>query len=102
VDYLTFGGIYREVALRVVPETHIENVFAQSVDTLTPQRRVDVRCYLNGPASTGTLTAELRDPSQGWKERGEGRRVLLLMDEFPILGNMRLFHNTISVMAGSD
>ena len=46
------------------------------------------------------LTAELRDPSQGWVERGaDGKRVLLLMDEFPILGNMRLFHSTISVMA---
>jgi len=28
IDYLTFGGIYREVALRVVPETFLENVFA--------------------------------------------------------------------------
>ena len=47
------------------------------------------------------LTAELRDPSRGWAERGaHGRRVLLLMDEFPLLGHMRLFHNTISVMAG--
>src|SRR5580704_15853070 len=26
IDYLTFGGIYREVALRVVPATYIENI----------------------------------------------------------------------------
>lgn len=47
------------------------------------------------------LTAELRDASQGWAQRREGgRRVLLLMDEFPMLGNMRLFHQTLPVMAG--
>jgi beta-galactosidase len=35
IDYLTFGGIYRDVALRVVPNTFIENVFAKPVDVLT-------------------------------------------------------------------
>ena len=34
IDYLTFGGIYRDVALRVVPATFIENVFAQPVRVL--------------------------------------------------------------------
>src|SRR5690242_4445264 len=29
IDYLTFGGIYRDVALRVVPATFITNVFAR-------------------------------------------------------------------------
>src|ERR1017187_3960388 len=28
IDYLTFGGIYREVSLRVVSPTYIENIFA--------------------------------------------------------------------------
>ena len=44
IDYLTFGGIYRPVALRVVPETFIEDVFAKPVDVLAEDRRVDVRC----------------------------------------------------------
>ncbi|MEJ7819428.1 MAG: glycoside hydrolase family 2 TIM barrel-domain containing protein [Rubrobacteraceae bacterium] len=64
VDYLTFGGIYREVALRIVPDTFIENVFAKPVDVLGEDRRVEVRCFLNGrdaPKGPSTLTAELRD-----------------------------------------
>jgi beta-galactosidase len=64
IDYLTFGGIYRDVALRVVPERFIENVFAKPVNVLSADRRVDVRCYLEqGKRSRGTarLTAELFD-----------------------------------------
>src|ERR1039458_290493 len=30
IDYLTFGGIYRDVELRAVPKTHLANVFARS------------------------------------------------------------------------
>jgi len=26
---MTFGGIYREVALRIVPDVYIDNIFAQ-------------------------------------------------------------------------
>ncbi len=29
IDYLTFGGIYREVGLRIVPPVFIENIFAK-------------------------------------------------------------------------
>src|SRR5207248_8445702 len=32
IDYLTFGGIYREVWLRIVPATFIENIFARPKD----------------------------------------------------------------------
>ncbi len=35
VDYLTFGGIYREVSLRLVSQLSIENVFAMPKDVLT-------------------------------------------------------------------
>ena len=46
IDYLTFGGIYREVALRVVPQTFIENIFARPKDVLTDSPSVDVQCFL--------------------------------------------------------
>jgi len=59
IDYLTFGGIYRDVSLRVVPQTFIENVFAQPVDVLSGDRRLLVRCDVNG--TTGPVTVELRD-----------------------------------------
>lgn len=35
VDYLTFGGIYREVFVRVVPQLALENIYAQPVDVMT-------------------------------------------------------------------
>ena len=46
IDYLTFGGIYREVQLRVVPPTFIENIFAQPKDVLSANPTVDVQCFL--------------------------------------------------------
>lgn len=64
IDYLTFGGIYREVSLRVVPETFIENVFAKPRDVLSNNRSVNVRCFLETKSVTGArrkLVAQLRD-----------------------------------------
>jgi beta-galactosidase len=53
IDYLTFGGIYREVALRVVPQTFLENIFARPKDVLTDAPSVEVECFLerSGPPS---------------------------------------------------
>ena len=46
VDYLTFGGIYREVSLRIVSPTFIENIFAQPKDVLSGKPELDVQCFL--------------------------------------------------------
>jgi beta-galactosidase len=46
VDYLTFGGIYREVSLRIVSPTYLENIFAQPKDVLTGHPSLDVQCFL--------------------------------------------------------
>src|SRR5215472_17140354 len=64
IDYLTFGGIYREVALRIVSATFIENIFATPKDVLTPHPRVEVDCYVQHLAESReplTLEVELRD-----------------------------------------
>jgi beta-galactosidase len=62
IDYLTFGGIYREVSLRIVPEVFIENLFAKPVEVLSDNRRVEVKCPIAGPpADAATLKVELRD-----------------------------------------
>lgn len=44
VDYLVFGGIYREVALRYVEPVYIDNVFVKSQNVLTdaPSLAIDV------------------------------------------------------------
>ena len=57
IDYMTFGGIYREVALRVVPQTFLENIYARPKDVLTTPT-LDVECFLDrAPAArTGALS----------------------------------------------
>lgn len=44
VDYLAFGGIYRDVRLRYVPECHITDVFVKARNVLaeTPEFEIDV------------------------------------------------------------
>jgi beta-galactosidase len=60
IDYLTFGGIYREVALRIVPETFIENIFIRPKDVLSGNPSVDVECFLeNLKASRKPLSIEV-------------------------------------------
>jgi beta-galactosidase len=64
IDYLTFGGIYREVALRIVPNTFIENIFAKPKDVLGEHPSLDVECYLQHTEASReplTLEVELRD-----------------------------------------
>ncbi|HEY5401431.1 MAG TPA: glycoside hydrolase family 2 TIM barrel-domain containing protein [Pyrinomonadaceae bacterium] len=63
IDYLTFGGIYRDVSLRVVPQTFIENVFAKAAGVMTGDRHVAVQCFLDRVDSGNPLelVAELRD-----------------------------------------
>jgi beta-galactosidase len=46
IDYLTFGGIYREVSLRIVPSTFIENIFVRPKDVLSATPGVDVDCFV--------------------------------------------------------
>jgi len=64
IDYLTFGGIYREVALRIVPQTFIENIFAQPKDVLSDAPSVDVHAYIQhseAPSQPLTLEVEILD-----------------------------------------
>ena len=46
IDYLTFGGIYREVSLRIVPGTFIANIFAKPKNVLTAQPTLDVDVHI--------------------------------------------------------
>jgi len=85
IDYLTFGGIYREVALRAVAPVFIENMFAQPVDVLSDNRRVDVRCYVSGePARAMTIVVELRDGDRVVASARSGAEVVKLERLGPI------------------
>jgi beta-galactosidase len=64
VDYLQPGGIYRDAALRVVPEVFLSDVFAQPADVLGAGRHVRVQCLVDAaavPPGPLTVTAELLD-----------------------------------------
>ena len=64
IDYLTFGGIYRDVHLRLVPSIYIENIFVRPGSVLSDQPTVAVSCFigrLEAQQSPLTLEAELRD-----------------------------------------
>ncbi|HEY0762870.1 MAG TPA: glycoside hydrolase family 2 TIM barrel-domain containing protein [Pyrinomonadaceae bacterium] len=64
IDYLTFGGIYRDVQLRIVPQTFIENVFAKPVRVPNSRYHLQVRCFLeNGESTPSKVRVELLDGS---------------------------------------
>ncbi len=66
IDYLTFGGIYREVSLRAVSSTFIENIYAKPKDVLSAHPSLEVDCYLQHLEPLRerlTLEVELRDGS---------------------------------------
>lgn len=58
VDYLTFGGIYREVSLRYIEPVHIDNVFVWTEDVLEKSAKLhfDVRISNQGTTDfSGTV-----------------------------------------------
>ena len=59
IDYMTFGGIYREVSLRIVAPTFLDNIFVRPVDVLSERPSVEVDCFLAGEAGAGALTLEV-------------------------------------------
>jgi beta-galactosidase len=63
IDYLTFGGIYREVSLRIVPQVYLDNIFARPKDVMSGKPSLEVDCFLagNSPAGALSLEVELRD-----------------------------------------
>src|SRR5688500_13197203 len=67
VDYLTFGGIYRDVRLRICDPIYIEHVFARPGDALAKKKRLDVRLRVVNTLDVdrmmrvGCFLPELRD-----------------------------------------
>jgi beta-galactosidase len=75
IDYLTFGGLYREVSLRIVSPTYIDNIFAHPKDVLSGDPSVDVDVFLAGDnADSLAIEVELLDGNKVIaRERSEGR-----------------------------
>ena len=67
IDYLEPGGIYRDVALRVVPNVFIADVFATPRDVLTADPSVDITVVIDAaivPSKPLSVRADLLDGSQ--------------------------------------
>jgi beta-galactosidase len=74
IDYLTFGGIYREVNLRIVPALFIENMVTRAVNSLTDHPTLEVECFFDSSVAI--------DPHRySWKvELRDGDKVLAKED----------------------
>ncbi|HEY8561966.1 MAG TPA: glycoside hydrolase family 2 TIM barrel-domain containing protein [Pyrinomonadaceae bacterium] len=86
VDYLTFGGIYREVNLRVVNDTFIENVFAKPVNVLQNDRLLQVKVFLASitPDTTYEISVELRDGERIIAQKNESIRFPAINSRSPM------------------
>lgn len=47
VDYLTYGGIYREVSLRIVDQTHINNIYTRTYNCLEESKKLEIDVEIN-------------------------------------------------------
>ncbi len=100
IDYLTFGGIYREVSLRIVPGTFLENICAKPKDVLSDQPSLDVDCYIQHlEASREPLTLEV-DVARG-RSRGSQDDAARAPPQMP-LPNQRCIPPIWKAWAGSS
>jgi beta-galactosidase len=64
IDYLTFGGIYREVRLRIVAGVYLDRVFVRPREVLQERKQVDYSIFLTNTltvSQTVALTASIKD-----------------------------------------
>lgn len=61
IDYLTYGGLYRDAWLDIRPARHIGDVFVRTPDPATAR----VSVTLDGPAQGGSLLIEILDEQSG-------------------------------------
>lgn len=64
VDYLTYGGIYREVSLRAVSPVHIANAFFAPLDVLLADKQIRAKILISNPeqqTSKVVVNVVLRD-----------------------------------------
>jgi beta-galactosidase len=69
IDYLTYGGIYREASIRVTSQTLIENLQVRTLNVRSASPEVEIDVWLDSaeatlPPSSYLLEAELLDGSR--------------------------------------
>lgn len=61
MDYLAYGGIYREVWLEAREKSHIRDVFVKTPEVLTAAKTLDIDIELSQPCAGMTLELRLLD-----------------------------------------
>ncbi|MGL4372786.1 MAG: glycoside hydrolase family 2 TIM barrel-domain containing protein, partial [Turicibacter sp.] len=61
VDYLGYGGIYREVSLKIVDPIHIQDVFAKTSDVLNDDKKLTIELKTSYVTPNTTLDITLHD-----------------------------------------
>lgn len=61
VDYLTYGGIYREVWLEIREKTYIKNIFVRTQDVLANAKMLDIDIELSGRCPDGIIYFRILD-----------------------------------------
>lgn len=67
IDYLTYGGIYREVSLRIVDNIYIENVSSKPKAVLEEEKALESQVFISNPTGleqSVTLQLELSTKDQ--------------------------------------
>jgi len=77
IDYLTYGGIYREVQLELTDGIYIDDVFVRTGNVLSDMKLLDAEIFISNPAgNTGEITIEClveEDPEyNGRHKAGDG------------------------------
>jgi beta-galactosidase len=105
VDYLTFGGIYRDVWLKIVNPTHIDNIFVKPKDVLTfptMESIIQLKQYQPGLGVDAFLVDEKDNRIAEIHTAVQDEKINLVFDNLPgiqlwDLDNPRLFRLDVSL-----
>lgn len=74
IDYMTFGGIYREVSLEIKEKQYIKDVFVKPMAVLSEHKKVEIQCEIANFSSDLMLIACMED-------REDGKQTILFTKE---------------------
>lgn len=63
IDYMTYGGIYREVTLEIKPPIFMEDIFVQTTNVINPEKELTVDVTLNAILDDLTISYSLASHS---------------------------------------
>ena len=65
IDFLTYGGLYREVYLEVLPRIYIKDVFVRTEKVLAEEKKLVAEVFLGGLGRDGLDPEEMNEALEG-------------------------------------